>query len=84
MGKRKRLPPPSGKGLNGFAEHETPPQGAAMDIGPSELFLILLIVLFIFGPSRVPEIGASLGKAIREFRDALSGNKSAEKPRSSE
>ncbi len=38
-------------------------------LGPMELVLILVIALVIFGPSKLPEIGKSFGKAIREFRD---------------
>ncbi len=34
-----------------------------------ELILILVVALMIFGPRRLPEIGAALGKAIREFRE---------------
>jgi sec-independent protein translocase protein TatA len=37
-----------------------------------ELFIILVIVLVIFGARRVPEIGASIGKGIREFKRNLS------------
>ncbi len=37
-------------------------------LGVSELVLILAIALVIFGPSKLPEIGKSLGKAIREFK----------------
>ncbi len=40
---------------------------------PTHLFFILLIVLVIFGPGKLPELGKSLGKGIREFKDALSG-----------
>ena len=39
-----------------------------------ELILILVISLVIFGPSKLPEMGASIGKAIREFRNATNGN----------
>lgn len=39
-------------------------------IGPGELILILIIALIVFGPRKLPEIGATLGKAIREFRQA--------------
>lgn len=39
-----------------------------LGIGPMELLLILIIALIIFGPGRLPEIGAALGKSIREFR----------------
>jgi TatA/E family protein of Tat protein translocase len=37
-------------------------------IGATELILILAIALLIFGPSKLPEVGRSLGKTIREFR----------------
>jgi sec-independent protein translocase protein TatA len=40
------------------------------NIGPGELILILVIILVIFGPGRLPEIGNALGKGIREFRKA--------------
>ena len=41
-------------------------------MGPSgiEIFLILIAALIIFGPQKLPELGRSLGKAIREFRSA--------------
>lgn len=37
-------------------------------LGVPEILIILLIALIIFGPSRLPELGQSLGKAIREFK----------------
>lgn len=42
-------------------------------LGSTELLVILGIVLVIFGPSKLPEIGKSLGKGIREFRSATTG-----------
>ena len=45
-------------------------------IGFSELVLILLVILVLFGAKRLPEIGSSLGKAIREFQKALKGDNS--------
>jgi len=39
---------------------------------PMHLLLILFIVLIIFGPGRLPEIGAGLGKSIRSFKKAMS------------
>jgi sec-independent protein translocase protein TatA len=39
-------------------------------IGPMELILILVIALVIFGPSKLPEVGRSLGKAINEFKNS--------------
>lgn len=41
-----------------------------LGIGPGELLLIFVLALIIFGPRRLPEIGRSLGKSIREFRQA--------------
>jgi sec-independent protein translocase protein TatA len=40
---------------------------------PVHLFFILLIVLILFGPGKLPELGKGLGKGIREFKDALRG-----------
>jgi TatA/E family protein of Tat protein translocase len=40
--------------------------------GPLELVIILVIALLILGPGKLPEVGASLGKSIREFRKASS------------
>ena len=41
-----------------------------MPIHPIWLILILVAVLLIFGPSRLPELGSAIGKAMREFRKA--------------
>lgn len=41
-----------------------------MSLGPTELILILLIVLLLFGAKRLPEIANSMGKSIKEFRKA--------------
>ena len=40
---------------------------------PTHLFFILLIVLIIFGPGKLPELGKGLGKGIKEFKDAMRG-----------
>ncbi len=40
---------------------------------PMHLLVILVIVLVIFGPGKLPQIGAGLGKSIREFKKALAG-----------
>ena len=42
-----------------------------MDIGPSELIIILVIVLLIFGPGRIAKVGRELGASIRQFRQGL-------------
>ncbi len=43
-------------------------------IGPWELLILLLVVLLVFGPKRLPEMGRSLGKGMREFKDSISGS----------
>ena len=46
------------------------------NIGPTELLVILLIALVVFGPKRLPEIGKTVGKSLREFRKATDDIKS--------
>jgi sec-independent protein translocase protein TatA len=43
-------------------------------IGVPELIVLLLVLLLIFGPKRLPEMGRSLGKGMREFKDSISGS----------
>jgi sec-independent protein translocase protein TatA len=42
-------------------------------IGPPELLIVLVIVLVIFGPKRLPGLGRSLGSGMREFKDSITG-----------
>ncbi|OGF50086.1 MAG: preprotein translocase subunit TatA [Candidatus Firestonebacteria bacterium GWA2_43_8] len=42
-----------------------------MNIGIPELILILVIALLIFGAGKLPEVGRSLGKSIKEFKSAM-------------
>jgi len=42
-------------------------------IGPLELGIVLLIVLIIFGPKRLPGLGRQLGSGMREFKDSITG-----------
>lgn len=52
---------------------------AAMpNIGPLELAIVLIIALVIFGPKRLPELGRSMGRGIREFKSSVSGDKDSE------
>jgi sec-independent protein translocase protein TatA len=44
------------------------------NIGPLEIAIVLIIVLIIFGPKRLPELGRSMGRGIREFRGSISGD----------
>ena len=48
-------------------------------IGIWELLILLLVLLLVFGPKRLPEIGRSLGKGMREFKDSITGNSEDEK-----
>ena len=45
------------------------------NIGPMEIGIVLVIALVVFGPKRLPELGKSLGKGIRELRGSLGGEK---------
>lgn len=45
-----------------------------MGIHWQELIVVLLVVLVLFGPKRLPEIGSSLGTSIRGFKDSLNGH----------
>ena len=42
-------------------------------IGVWELLILLLVLLLVFGPKRLPDMGRQLGKGMREFRDSVSG-----------
>jgi sec-independent protein translocase protein TatA len=42
-------------------------------IGPLELGIVLLIVLIVFGPKRLPGLGRQLGSGMREFKDSITG-----------
>jgi sec-independent protein translocase protein TatA len=43
------------------------------NIGPMELVIVLVIALLVLGPKRLPEVGKSLGRGMREFKDSISG-----------
>ena len=44
------------------------------NIGPMELIVVLVIVLLVFGPKRLPGLGKQLGSGMREFKDSISGS----------
>lgn len=44
-----------------------------MNVGPLELLVVLVIVLLIFGPKRLPALGRQLGSGLREFKDSVTG-----------
>jgi sec-independent protein translocase protein TatA len=43
------------------------------NVGPLEILLVLIVALVVFGPKRLPDLGHSLGKGIREFKGSISG-----------
>jgi sec-independent protein translocase protein TatA len=52
------------------------------EVGIAGLIVILIVALLVFGPKRLPEIGRSLGRGMREFKDSVSGHdEKAELPR---
>ncbi len=53
-----------------------------MSLGPTELIVILLIIVVLFGASRLPELGKGLGKGIKEFKDAATGDEKAAEAKS--
>lgn len=44
------------------------------NIGPLEIGIVLVIALIVFGPKKLPELGHSLGKGIREFKGSIGGD----------
>ena len=53
-------------------------------IGPTELLLIVLIIVIIFGARRLPELGKSLGEGIKNFKKSIGGSKDKNKDSSEE
>jgi sec-independent protein translocase protein TatA len=50
------------------------------NVGPLEIALLLLLALLLFGAKRLPEIGRSLGRGMREFKDSVTGNENEHRP----
>lgn len=46
------------------------------NIGPMEIGIVLVIALIVFGPKRLPELGKSLGKGLREFKGSIASDHS--------
>jgi sec-independent protein translocase protein TatA len=49
-------------------------------IGPWEILLLLLVALLVFGPKRLPEMGRSIGKGMREFKSSIAGDDDDDAP----
>ncbi len=50
------------------------------NIGWTGALVIILVLLLVFGPKRLPEMGRSLGRGLREFKDSVSGNDRDDEP----
>ena len=54
------------------------------NIGWTGALVIVLVLLLVFGPKRLPEMGRSLGRGLREFKDSVSGNDGDDEPQKTE
>lgn len=50
------------------------------NVGPMELIVVMVIALVILGPKKLPEMGRSVGKGMREFKNSLSGEGPEKEP----
>jgi sec-independent protein translocase protein TatA len=46
-----------------------------INVGPTELIIVLVIALIVLGPKRLPEVGRSVGRGMREFKESISGER---------
>jgi sec-independent protein translocase protein TatA len=51
-----------------------------LGIGLPEILIVLVVVLLLFGPKRLPDLGRSLGSGMREFKDSVTGKDKEELP----
>ncbi len=51
------------------------------NVGPIEIVVVLLILLVIFGPKRIPELGRSVGQGMRNFKQSVTGRDTGDEPR---
>jgi sec-independent protein translocase protein TatA len=85
-------PRPRGRGQSGFFR-SIPPFGLfplpgfktryperMPNVGPWEIILLLLLALLLFGAKRLPEIGRSMGRGLREFKDSVGGKDDPDAP----
>jgi sec-independent protein translocase protein TatA len=50
------------------------------NIGPMELVVVLVIALLVLGPKRLPDVGRSVGRGMREFKRSLAGDEDVHEP----
>jgi len=51
------------------------------NVGPIEIIVVILILIVIFGPKRIPELGKSMGQGMRNFKQSVTGRERDEEPR---
>ena len=51
------------------------------NVGPMEMVIVFVIALIVLGPKKLPEVGRSLGKGMREFKESLSGESDRDEDR---
>jgi len=51
------------------------------NVGPIEIIVVLVILLVIFGPKRIPELGRSVGQGMRNFKQSVTGRDKDDEPR---
>ena len=49
-----------------------------INVGPTELIIVLVIALIVLGPKKLPDAGRALGNGIREFKDSINGDSKRE------
>jgi sec-independent protein translocase protein TatA len=53
-------------------------------LGPAELIIVAIIAVLIFGPKKLPDLGAGIGKAIRDFKGAIKPDEPAKEEKENE
>jgi TatA/E family protein of Tat protein translocase len=50
------------------------------NVGPMEIIVVVVIALLVFGPKRIPEVGRSVGRGVRELKSSLADDAESQKP----
>lgn len=77
---RRARSPPVATALNGAPSEWSASERNMAGLTPWHLLLLLVIVLLVLGPGKLPETGEAIGKAIRSFREAAEGPKASDGP----